>query len=391
MSSIFSVGELGGFQGSWFDLAGKRTSAAFAEASKPGGWFEQAGKRNEIAFAEASKPGGWFEQAGKRNAIAFADASKPGGWFEQAGRRNAIAFAEASKPGGWFDQAGKRNAIAFAEASSRPKVKGVKKDGLQDKRCNPQTLRSAGEKFNLDISEAQMRMIPEALGKRYYSTISAGRSVLKKDGTPDQRRKGKSHCFMPHSLFKVKVSQDGGIETMPYLRADQLCKGCHVLSSDGSTVEVLSTQAQISEAIVELRIGDVVDRYSPCHRVMIPSLSGHGGHESKSAAELIAGDQVLCSCANGTEIKVLTRVSIVHGNTETYEIVFRPDKPVATFLPPPEMILTKGTRPKNNRPVRRGGASKRKGTRPDTEELPDAEALPSDQMSMPDTYAEYSD
>lgn len=397
MDSIFSVGSLGGYKGSWFDLAGRRNEIAFAEASKPGGWFEQAGRRNALAFAEASKPGGWFEQAGKRNAIAFAEASKPGGWFEQAGRRNAIAFAEASKPGGWFEQAGKRNAIAFAQASSRPKVKGVKKDGTQDKRCNPRTLKVAAARFDCHITEAQMRAIPGALGKRYYSTVSAGRPILKKDGTQDMRCKGSSHCFMPEALFKVKALAD--TREMSYLRANQLQKGSAVLAADGTTIEVLSIKTQIAPSTIVLRIGSITDIYTPCHRVMVPSPPGKGSFESKRAEELTTGDLVLCSCAAGTEVKALTGVQIVNEEKETFEIVFRPDKPVATFLPPNEMILTKGVKPKNKGPVRRGGASKRKEVAldicpfsgPDESELADAAGLSDDQMSIPDTDGEYSD
>ena len=164
---MFSVGVLGGNKGSWFDLAGKRSAAAFAEASRPGGFFEQAAKRSAAAFAEASKPGGFFEQAAKRNAAAFAEASKPGGFFEQAEKRSAAAFAEASKPGGFFEQAEKRSAAAFKAASSRPKVKGVKKDGKPDRRCNAKTLKRAAGRFDVNVTDEQVQ---NTLQPRYRGT-----------------------------------------------------------------------------------------------------------------------------------------------------------------------------------------------------------------------------
>jgi hypothetical protein len=45
----------------------------------------------------------------------------------------------------------------FAESSSRPNVKGIKKNGTQDKRCNAKTIKITASQFSLAISDHALR------------------------------------------------------------------------------------------------------------------------------------------------------------------------------------------------------------------------------------------
>ena len=101
---------------------------------------------------------------------AFAQASAPGGFFDQTRQSGVLehAFAQASAPGGFFEQTRKSGILdhQFARASERPKVKGVKKDGTQDKRCNARTLKRAAQQFSEDFAGSDVAK-PGVMGKHF--------------------------------------------------------------------------------------------------------------------------------------------------------------------------------------------------------------------------------
>jgi len=149
---------------------------------------------------------------------------------------------------------------------------------------------------------------------------------------------------MPEALFKI--SEGGGLV---FRCASELVRGCQVLAADGDFIEVLSAQVQQAEWTVELHGDGVVDQYTACHRVKVRD-------GCKLVRELSVGDEVICS--NET-VRVLTDVRCIQASKQVVQIVFRPDKFVESFIPPREAVLTKGTKPKNPGPVRRGGRQRR--------------------------------
>lgn len=124
----------------------------------------------EQMHADAFKPGGFFDQVARSGVLEcmHADASKPGGFFDQVSKSGVLErmHADASKPGGFFERAAPVVERMHKQASSRQKVKGVKKDGTQDKRCSPHTLKAAAIKFGETVTDDKFHQ-PGALGKRY--------------------------------------------------------------------------------------------------------------------------------------------------------------------------------------------------------------------------------
>ena len=154
--ALFDVGREGGYKGSWFERVGSS------------GILERM-------HADASRPGGFFDQVSRSGVLErmHADASRPGGFFDQVSRSGVLErmHAEASMPGGFFERAAPLVERMHKEASTRQKVKGVKKDGKPDRRCNAKTLKVAAAKFGEHLTDSQMDA-PGALGKRYSSKAS---------------------------------------------------------------------------------------------------------------------------------------------------------------------------------------------------------------------------
>eukprot|EP00929_Paragymnodinium_shiwhaense_P054513 TRINITY_DN2732_c0_g1_i1.p1 TRINITY_DN2732_c0_g1~~TRINITY_DN2732_c0_g1_i1.p1 ORF type:complete len:193 (+),score=42.41 TRINITY_DN2732_c0_g1_i1:66-581(+) len=170
--ALFDVGKEGGYKGSWFERSSVIVERMHANASKPGGFFDQSSGILERMHADTWRPGGFFDRSGPILEKMHKEASQPGGFFERSGPILEKMHKEASQPGGFFERSAPIVEKMHKEASTRQKVKGVKKDGKPDKRCNPKTLKAAAARFGERLTDTQMDA-PGVLGKR-YSKASEG-------------------------------------------------------------------------------------------------------------------------------------------------------------------------------------------------------------------------
>jgi len=152
------------------------------------------------------------------------------------------------------------------------------------------------------------------------------------------------HCFLPESLFKMASV---GVQCL--LPALMLVRGSTVEAADGMTVlEVTSVRRHQTQQVTELQAGDATIRITPNHRIV----TAEGA--VALAMDLRVGDYVLCSSG----LKQLTSVETWDEEAEVFAITFSPDEAVATFLPPPGMVLSLGQAASTGR-TRRSGMNRR--------------------------------
>jgi hypothetical protein len=164
------------------------------------------------------------------------------------------------------------------------------------------------------------------------------------------------------------------MEDGSFRSAKDLQKGSRVVGADGEIVEVTVKREHFVDKLVKLHTSYASMLVSPSHRIAVPATGADDfpamrPHSYKLARDCKNGDQVLC---DGWEVQTLVHVEGVNGKTLVWEIAFKPDNPIAAFMPPPGKILTKGTRIGTRN--RRSGMNKRgRGRRvlEDTVSIPD--------------------
>jgi len=142
-------------------------------------------------------------------------------------------------------------------------------------------------------------------------------------------------CFLPGSLLKMRNKSWAPVEAVHV--------GQWVLSYEGQPLQVKRATKHTQDEVVvtELMCPCATMRFTNSHPVVTPE-----GY--KLAGDLSDGDHVsiMTSLPCGvtrTETHPLTSVqSQAVGQSDVYELIFDPDKPVESFLEPTEKILSKG-------------------------------------------------
>jgi len=142
-------------------------------------------------------------------------------------------------------------------------------------------------------------------------------------------------CFLPGSLLKMRNKSWAPVEAIHV--------GQWVLSYEGQPLQVKRATKHTQDEVVvtELMCPCATMRFTNSHPVVTPE-----GY--KLAGDLSDGDHVsiMTSLPCGvtrTETHPLTSVqSQSVGQSDVYELIFDPDKPVESFLEPTEKILSKG-------------------------------------------------
>jgi len=182
------------------------------------------------------------------------------------------------------------------------------------------------------------------------------------------------HCFVPESLFMVPMP--GG--QIVYFPAMMLREGSRVIAADHVTeLEVVRKVEQRSDQITVLQAGDAIPplETTPSHRIIVPEGRDGTGRSEVRAGELQVGDSVICSRGN---VRQLTHAETLPREIVVYSLSFRPDEAVDVFLPPSEVILSRGQR---GRRTRRSGMNRR------AQQTQDAGTYDDDHLSIPNTAA----
>lgn len=122
-----------------------------------------------------------------------------------------------------------------------------------------------------------------------------------------------------------------------YVHARDLEEDSYVRSAEGVPVRVVSNRLHHAEVrtLVDLRTDTASLVVTSTHRVMVY----RGNLQSAPADSLRVGDDVECSNGGRQSLHYVQKFS---AQVEVCEIRFHPDVPVAAFVPPRDMILTKG-------------------------------------------------
>merc|ERR1712032_706839 len=187
------------------------------------------------------------------------------------------------------------------------------------------------------------------------------------------------HCWVAGNLFK-SVSGD----TEYYLKVEELRKGSEVLSHNNTKLEVASDpQRSETDKLIELKTESSILKVTPDHRVPV-ILKGASVHQDLQAKDLKVGDRIF---EDLTPKELISVTEIVLEEKEpVWGITFKPDMPVAVFLPPPA-IASKGYEKKH---LRRPGMNRRGkpgSSRDDTHlSIPDTEG-----DDLPHVCVKYND
>eukprot|EP00928_Gymnodinium_smaydae_P063544 TRINITY_DN47099_c0_g1_i1.p1 TRINITY_DN47099_c0_g1~~TRINITY_DN47099_c0_g1_i1.p1 ORF type:complete len:243 (-),score=6.89 TRINITY_DN47099_c0_g1_i1:290-1018(-) len=179
-------------------------------------------------------------------------------------------------------------------------------------------------------------------------------------------------CYLPETLFQLSSGQ--------HVPACQLSEHTHVTSADGGVTRVMriTVLQPTDRELVELRTeSGAALVVTASHKVAQPE------NRSAIAGAMKLDDVILCS--SGSER--LAHVAKFVRTVGVVEIIFHPNVPVETFLPPMDVILTFGSSPQsqdvavpshNSRTskLRRGGMRLRGRSRREQD----------DRNSVPDTH-----
>jgi len=216
------------------------------------------------------------------------------------------------------------------------------------------------------------------------TTESNGASASFRSGNADP----KSHRFRSPESEKIGImsAEDGRpkcfvectlLEDLEqrYVRVDRLKEDDHVLGDGLLAVRIVSRQvhSNVKQKLIEIEAGDAKLTVTSSHRVMVKRHSA----EAAPANSLRVGDDVLC---RGRGFQKVTHVRAFDANVSVVELEFSPDIPVAAFLEPHSMIMTKG---RGRGKWRSRGKGKGKGDK--SYQAPNAE-----DTSIPDTDWTYS-
>lgn len=138
-------------------------------------------------------------------------------------------------------------------------------------------------------------------------------------------------CFVESTMLEDINGRYAKVELLDIM--DQ------VLGDSGRAVRVLSKHIHPAESqdLVELHAGRAQLIVSKSHRVMVNR--SRSGPEAAPAGTLREGDDVLC---RGAGLQKLTKVRCFTDAVKLVEFQFEPDIPVAAFLAPSDMIMSKG-------------------------------------------------
>lgn len=210
-----------------------------------------------------------------------------------------------------------------------------------------------------DIPRDNIEAKEESVSSYAYTMVPE--SCVSADGGP--------HCFLEDMLFQVPA------ETPNFVSARDLARGSFVVAADGKTnLEVMSIKEEETSMVIELHAEDSAPfKTTSSHRVMVPA---YGTKPlTIRAGEIQEGAFVLCT---ENFARKVTQVKTLGEKARIVAIAFKPDEPVAAFMPPSSVILTKGLA---FRPTRRAGMNKKLLTSIETD---------CDQMSLK-TEGEYND
>mmetsp|Transcript_119649 Transcript_119649/g.217395 ORF Transcript_119649/g.217395 Transcript_119649/m.217395 type:complete len:430 (+) Transcript_119649:80-1369(+) len=195
------------------------------------------------------------------------------------------------------------------------------------------------KKLRGDIPSANVEEDKEKDSLNSFTHTIVSESCVSADGGP--------HCFLADMLFCVQA------EPPRFVSARDLSRGSLVVAADAKTsLQVISIKEDETLKVIELHAEDAAPfKTTASHRVMVPA---YGTKPiAIRAGDIKEGAFVLCTA---NIAKKVIQVKTLDEKASIVAISFMPDEPVAAFMPPSSMILTKGL---TFKPTRRGGMHKK--------------------------------
>jgi len=179
----------------------------------------------------------------------------------------------------------------------------------------------------------------ESASVNLYASIVGSESWISADGGP--------RCFLADMLFQMTT------EPPSFSAAKDLRPGFLVVAADGETIlEVTNVKEDETSKLIELHAEDSAPfKTTASHRVMVPAYAAKP--IAIRAGDVKENDFVLCT---RNLAKKVMKVKFLEEHAAIFAISFKPDEPVAAFMPPSSVVLTKGL---TSKPTRRGGMKKK--------------------------------